>query len=44
MGKSKIAISFEECLNAYTIMSDEKCTECGEWFGDHKEGCKNEMS
>jgi hypothetical protein len=23
------------------IKSDEKCTECGEWFGDHKEGCKN---
>ena len=22
------------------IKSDEKCTECGEWFGDHLDDCK----
>jgi phage FluMu protein Com len=26
------------------IKSDEKCTECGEWFGDHRRmGCKGMM-
>ena len=23
-----------------TIKSDEKCSECGEWFGDHTDDCK----
>jgi len=36
----------EEIFDCYDmpdeIKSDEKCTECGEWFGDHMEGCKND--
>lgn len=24
------------------VKSKEKCKECGEWFGDHKEDCSND--